>query len=479
MKVHILFKKHILTFSILLFVLDGISQHQEIGEKPGIWKDKQKQFVDTNSILYAFKNGTTHGHLRYFFMQTDNAKGLSDYHAHAAGGGIKFETASYKGFQLGISGFFTFNIGSSDFSIPDPKTNQPNRYEIGLFDQTNPNNKSDIDRLEELFLKYNFKHASITVGKQLLNSPFINLQDGRMRPTEVGGIWYETNGKSKTKIEGGLISRISPRGAVEWYSVAGSMGIYSSGLNIDGTKSNYFGNTKTKGITMVGLTNKSIKNLTLKWWDLYTEKIFNAMLLQADLNMPLSAGGAIVAGAQLIHINKIGSGGNEDAGKRYMQQSSAMTFGGMFGWENKSWKSSFNFNRITKKGRYLMPREWGRDPFYTFLSRERNEGLADVHAYVLKLGYSIPGTAFKTSTAYGYFDLPAINNYPANKYGMPSYHQINLDIRYDFKGGLFSGLGTQLLYVYKSNAETAVVPEKNIINKVNMQQWNLVLNYNF
>jgi hypothetical protein len=330
-----------------------------------------------------------------------------------------------------------------------------------------------------LFLKYNFKHTSITIGKQLLNSPFINLQDGRMRPTEVGGIWSETNGKGKTKIEGGLISRISPRGSVEWYSVAGSMGIYSSGLNIDGTKSNYFGNTKTKGIAMAGITNKSIKNLTLKWWDLYTENIFNAMLLQADLNKPISTGGAIVAGAQLIHINKIGSGGNEDAEKRYMQQSSAMTFGGMFGWENKSWKTSFNFNRITKKGRYLMPREWGRDPFYTFLSRERNEGLADVHAYVLKLGYSIPGTAFKTSTAYGYFDLPAINNYPANKYGMPSYHQINLDIRYDFKGGLFSGLGTQLLYVYKSNAETAVVTDKNIINKVNMQQWNLVLNYNF
>jgi len=165
----------------------------------------------------------------------------------------------------------------------------------------------------------------------LLNSPFINLQDGRMRPTEVGGIWYETNGNGKTKVEGGLISRISPRGAVAWYSVAGSMGIYSSGLNTDGTKSNYFGNTKTKGIAMAGVTNKSIKNLTLKWWDLYTENIFNAMLLQADLNKPLSSGGAIVAGAQLIHINKIGSGGNEDAGERYMQQSSAMTFGGMLG----------------------------------------------------------------------------------------------------------------------------------------------------
>jgi hypothetical protein len=202
------------------------------------------------------------------------------------------------------------------------------------------------------------------------------------------------------------------------------------------------------------------------------------MLLQADLNKPVSSG-ALVAGIQFIHTSKVGNGGNATLAKRYMQQDVATTFGGTFGWENKAWKTSVNFNRITKKGRYLMPREWGRDPFYTFLQRERNEGLADVHAYVLKLGYSIPGTAFKTGTAYGYFDLPAINNYPSNKYGMTSYHQINLDIRYDFKGGLLSGLGTQLLYVYKSNAGTELVPEKNIINKVNMQQWNLVLNYNF
>jgi hypothetical protein len=61
---------------------------------------------------------------------------------------------------------------------------------------------------------------------------------------------------------------------------------------------------------------------------------------------------------------------------------------------------------------------------------------------------------------------------------MPSYHQINLDIRYDFKG-LLSGLGAQLLYVYKSNAGKTNLPEKYIINKVDMNLWNLVFNYNF
>jgi hypothetical protein len=228
---------------------------------------------------------------------------------------------------------------------------------------------------------------------------------------------------------------------------------------------------------MIGINNKSVKHLSLKFWNLYTQNIFNAMLLQADLNKPVSSG-ALVAGIQFIHTSKVGNGGNATLAKRYMQQDVATTFGGTFGWENKAWKTSINFNRITGKGRYLMPREWGRDPFYTFMSRERNEGLSDANAYVLKLGYTIPGTSIKTSTAYGYFDLPEPTNYKANKYGMPSYHQINLDVRYDFKG-LLSGLGAQLLYVYKSNAGNASLPEKYIINKVDMGLWNLVFNYNF
>ena len=60
------------------------------------------------------------------------------------------------------------------------------------------------------------------------------------------------------------------------------------------------------------------------------------------------------------------------------------------GWKNNRWETTLNYNRITTHGRYLMPREWGRDPFFTFFPRERNEGLGDVHAIVGKLNYKIP-----------------------------------------------------------------------------------------
>ena len=112
------------------------------------------------------------------------------------------------------------------------------------------------------------------------------------------------------------------------------------------------------------------------------------------------------------------------------------------------------------------------------MSRERNEGLADVNAFVVKIGYTIPKTSLTTTAAYGHFDLPSVNDVARNKYGMPSYNQLNIDIRYEFSGFL-NGLGGQLLYVYKKKSGNTPISEKYIINKVNMSLWNLVLNYNF
>jgi hypothetical protein len=472
MKLKDLFFSLIFIFS----VFNAVAQHQEIGEKPGIWKEKQS--LDTNSLLHAFKKASINGHLRYFFMATDNAPGLTDYYANAVGGGLRFETAKFHGFQFGVSGFFTYNIGSSNLALPDPKTNQANRYEIGLFDITDAKNKYNIERLEELFLKYTYKNNYIKLGKQLINTPFVNLQDGRMHPTSTNGLWTEINQIKNTKIEIGWLNQISPRGTVKWYSMEQSIGVYSTGLNIDGTKSNYAGNTKTKGVALVGVTLNPIKELAVKFWNVYTENVVNSMLLQADLKKDLKDGGNIIAGAQMIAQTKVGNGGNADISKRYFQHNGSVTFGANIGWERSSWKTSLNFNRITAKGRYLMPREWGRDPFYTFLSRERNEGLANSNAYVVKVEYSVPKTTFKTTVGFGFFDLPKVGDFNNNKYGMPDYNQLNVDLRYDFKG-VFSGLSSQLLYVYKSKSGNEIIPDKNTINKVNVSNWNLVLNYNF
>ncbi len=471
-------KKITILIAGITLSLTGFAQHQEIHEKPGLWKEKEAD-TDTTSILSAFRKGTFSGHFRYFFMATDNKKGLTDYYANAAGGGIKFETGRFKNFQVGVSGFFVFNIGSSDLTIPDSATNQMNRYETGLFDIEDPANKKDIDRLEELYIKYHFRDNHITFGKQLINTPFINLQDARMRPTEVEGIWAEVNSIKKINLRIAYLYGISPRSTVKWYTVPESIGIYPSGVNEEGIKSGYAGNLESKGIFLTGITAQPNEHLKLQLWNQYTENIFNSALLQADFEYSLPDKSVILAASQFIRQDAVNNGGNDDPEKAYYKKGSkAITFGVRVGWKNEKWESSLNYNRITAAGRYLMPREWGRDPFFTFLPRERNEGLGDVHAVMAKINYKIPQARLTTSLALGHYELPDVTDFRFNKYGFPSYNQLNLDIRYKF-AGMLKGLETQLLFVYKNNATGKAANDKFVINKVDMSLWNIVFNYQF
>jgi hypothetical protein len=458
--------------------LSGFAQHQEINEKPGLWKEKENE-ADSTSFLFAFRRGTFSGHFRYYFMATDNKKGLTDYYANAAGGGIKFETGRFKNFQVAVSGFFVYNIGSSDLSVPDATTKQMNRYETGLFDMEDPSNKKDIDRLEELYVKYHFKNNQITFGKQLINTPFINLQDGRMRPTEVEGFWAEINSLKKVKLKLGYIYGISPRSTVKWFKVAESIGIYPVGVNNEGVKSGYSGNLESKGIFLAGINTQITDQLKIQLWNQYTENIFNTTMLQADYEHPLKYKSKIFSAIQLVRQDAVKDGGNNDPLNTYFEKGTkAHTFGARLGWKNEKWEASLNYNRITSQGRYLMPREWGRDPFFTFLPRERNEGLGNVNALVGKVSYQITKARVNTSVAFGHFNLPDVTDYRFNKYGMPSYNQLNIDTRYKF-GGIFKGLETQLLYVYKGKIGNNYGNDKFVINKVDMSLWNIVFNYQF
>jgi len=55
------------------------------------------------------------------------------------------------------------------------------RYEIGLFDQADISNQSFLTRIEKLNLQYAKNNFKLTVGRQVINTAFINPQDGRMR----------------------------------------------------------------------------------------------------------------------------------------------------------------------------------------------------------------------------------------------------------------------------------------------------------
>lgn len=436
----------------------------------------QEKVEDTSSLKHALLKGKLDLHFRLYYMTTQNAPELSDYYAWAFGGGLTYETGKFKGFQLGVGGFFIWNLGSSDLAAKDSLSGAGNRYEIGQFDITDPGNKNELSRLEEFYLKYNYKKSFVRIGRSLINTPLINPQDGRMRPTAVEGIWAEVNDISKIKIQGGWIRRISPRGTIEWYDAGESIGIYSTGLNTDGSKSGYKGNLHSSGVAVLGVQYKPNQHIQLQAWNYYIDEIMNTFMMQGDGVFPLQGKNNLITGLQYTHQGAVKDGGNADPRKTYFDPTqTANIISGRLGLDTREGKVLLNYTRITKDGRFLSPREWGREAFYTFLKRERNEGFGDVHAMTVNMIRGWHQKRLTTELSYGYYDMPSVTNYAMSKYGMPSYHQFLADFTYDFTGFL-EGLKLELLYTYKLNA-TGVTDPKAIINKVNMHHLNFILNY--
>lgn len=431
------------------------------------------------TLREAFQKGHFQGSFRSYFMATDNARELQDYHALAAGGGLHYQSAPFHGFQFGLGGVFHYNLTSSDLEKRDSATGASNRYEVGLFDITDPGNRTDLDRMEEFWLRYEGKKSRITLGQQVLQTPFINPQDGRMRPTLVSGVWGETTAAKNWKIQGGWLWGVSPRSTVKWYSVGESIGIYPKGLNPDGTASGYPENLESKGVGILGISRQFGSRLQVQVWDQYVENIFNTALAQADYTQPLRNGHKILAGLQWTHQDALSSGGHEDQTRTYFPRGAqSNVLSAQAGWQRNGWQALLAWTHTTGDGRFLNPREWGREPFYTFMPRERIEGSGDVQALTGRAIWQSDSKKWRLEAAYGRFRLPDVKNVSLNKYGFPSFEQFNFDARYTF-GGALKGLRAQLLVVWKGRLGEVYGNDKYVINKVDMTLYNLVLNYTY
>lgn len=434
--------------------------------------------TDTLSLLQALKKGTIHGHVRYFFMATQNRDELSDYYANAAGGGLKYESAPFRGFRVGVSSFFMYNVGSSDLSKVDPQSGQRNRYEIGLFNLEDPHRKVDIDRLEELYIQYSKGKGTIMLGRQTINTPFLNPQDSRMRPTEAEGVYGKVRLSDRFLLQGGWIYRVSPRSTMRWYPVGQSIGVNGQGVNRDGSPGSYAGNTASKGVALLGFTLQPAKGVQLKAFEQVAENVFHTALVQGSLEKEV--GGQRWSGAvQYIRQDALGTGGNRDPSKRYFDKDNKVNvFGLRGGWSKGAWESSLNYTRIFRGGRFTMPREWGTEPLFTFLSRERNEGTGDVHAFMIDVNNKLMKERLKWEVGYGHYYLPPVENAALNKYGLPSYRHLKVRTDYHFQRQL-KGLHLAVLFVYKDRLGPGEPDTRYVINKVGMASYNVILNYDF
>lgn len=436
------------------------------------------------------------GQVRSYYMYENNQEPLHDYYGVAVGGNLGMIYRRDDGWN-GSARFYTTHFvkdNVTDESLEPLAGNKNSRYVIGLVDSTDPNN-NNVSGIGELNIGYNGKNFRCKAGRMKLETPFVNAQDGRMIPILVQGVNGEITWNKRWKIEGGYINAFWNRNTPQWKSVADSLGYgYEMGNSAiySTVPGNYLGNTSSDGVIYANLTYSQSDNSRIELWNYWVENIFN--LSYIETSYPFELGKYFVSfDLQALHEFEIGDGGNgEDnlpaatdtmKAKSYMQNGEKSTvYGVRLKIGNGQSKFTAAYNKTTDEGRFLFPREWGKEPLFTFQKRERSDGSGNCNAWLVQFEHHYNPNV-KMIAGYGEYHKTDPKDWKYNKYGTPSYAHWNVDLFYRFQRSL-KGLSAEYLMSRKvARGETYQIPgpaEYNFIFRKNgMTIHNLILNYDF
>lgn len=367
---------------------------------------------EAHSFHEWFKKGHVSGLFRSNSIQTYRAKSKRFSGASGLGGRIYYHSAYWHGFQLGIGGIYTYNILSTNLSNTTENLYPP-KWERQLFDLEDPNNKHDLDRLEELFIKYRYKDSYIKLGKMLLSTPLVNPQDSRMKPSAFQGIWLDWNEGHSFEINGGYFNKVSPRSTTEWINISESINLYDHLLNPESEHTTI----NTRGIAMLGGHYLPNETISLHSWQYYIDGISFVSFNQLEYTQK-----NIKLGLQYVFQNSPGE--NEYLAANYQAQ----LLSGQLKWVSNKWQLSYNQTLVLSDDAFKFPSEWGAEPFYTFISRHRIQGLDGNNSQAVKLDLQ-PFTNWKSMN----LGIYAVRSTFYLDKQESSLSQFNLDIQTHFK----------------------------------------------
>ncbi|WP_234462352.1 porin [Adhaeribacter terrigena] len=446
--------------------LGASGQHHNVAEIP-------TDSIQVRDIKDVFTHGETEGHIRNYFMATYNQGELSDHYANAIGARLGFHSAPYKGFRFGLAGLFTYNAFSSDLAEPDYKSGKLPRYELELFDIEEAENKADLDRLDELYLEYHTKHIKATIGRFSFTSPLINPQDGRMKPYSVQGISLEIPVKQNGRFSLAWLDHFSPRSTVSWYQAGESIGIYPVGVDENGRQTGYKSQVQTTGIAVAGFQWQKTGLLKSETWNYWIENVSNTTYTKLILEVKPK----FRLGAEGLFQTQVGNGGNLEPALAYFPDQQQWLAGGKIAFEPSNWHFSANYLHLGAEGRFLFPREFGREQFFVTTPRGRLEGLGNSDALAVKARKDIiPKLSAEAAITKTW--LPAYHDFQFNKYGATSYWNGLIDLNYKPEFEPLNGLSFRLLYIARLSPDTKLPLEKRFYN-TNFHHFNFVTQLTF
>ncbi|MEZ4886845.1 MAG: OprD family outer membrane porin [Chitinophagales bacterium] len=471
-------KIYIFLFLSLLAIFQPIAAQEH--KTKAVLAENKTPFIHKDTTIRSLQDfwgkSRLQGHIRNYFMATVNEGDLKDYWTNALGEGIQLTTPEWYGLQVGMKSIFTYKTFSADLNEVDTIVGKSAKWEKELYDVNRPEVGKDIDRLEELFIRFNFSKSFVQYGKMDINTrPLFLRRDGRMMPFVYQGLWSEWGELKDQKVSLGWIDGVSPRGTTEWFSMDEVIGLNNNGTEPNGEKAHYHETAQTKGIAVIGYENDQIEGWKWQMWNYHFHHLTNIIWLQSDYKK-----GDWNLGLQYVHQNAAAFQEELDYADRYIQpDEKANVLNLLMGYKLGKWQLSAAYFHAFDSGRFLFPRELGREDFYVSQPRSWIDGFGDTDVWMLRFKtkelmnkhLNLDVRLSRTITA-------GLDTFEFNKYNVPSFYQLTANTTYQFTNEL-KGLELQFLYIYKITEKSVELKPATVFYGTNYHHFNLIANINF
>lgn len=384
--------------------------------------------------------------------------------------GLKQEVASW--FSLGATWIGAVNYGTDKITVKDESSLSGPIYELNLWNIRFMSDDSFRNSLPELYANFNFDNHRLIVGRFIKDTPLMNAEKWPFQ-TAFQGLWYQGDFSSTFKTQVGLINKINSRFVGEWRSIGNSFGLVGSRENIPLISMN------SDFVFIANIEYKLNDNVKLDLWDYYVDNVMNTFFLEAIFDLNKDKGMRMFVNVSFQ--NRLGNGGNTNQLLTYYKEEKATALSLRLTKSLENGELGFNFTRIGDQGRWLVPREWGKEPFYTFQRRTRVEGASGMTALMVSYKKYVETEKsrwdFSTSIGSHNFQNPVDGN-AENKYLVPSNINLDAAIKYTPKNHL-EGASLEVFLLHRFlNQDVNDIPLL-IINRVNFSQVDFTFTYAF
>ena len=252
-----------------------------------------------DSIDTWFKEGSAHGNIKYYYIDTAKDGGnqpTSSQHANSIGGQLGYVTGSLYGLKLGATFMTTnpFSLPNGDLNVDQSIIGKDNGKVPGA---TVADGNKGFSALGEVYAQYNRDNYELWYGRKIIETPLIDAKEVRMLPSSVEGAMGSIKLTPQTQLQAGFVDKFKQRTNSRFYNIV------EHALGAD----THVITGHDRGTVLPASISYKDKAVAVRVYDYYASDFMNSVYADATLSNKLDSGISYSASVQAIAQESIGN----------------------------------------------------------------------------------------------------------------------------------------------------------------------------